>query len=95
MREMGGIGFKACWTTWPLSDNLQERMSTVEQKVTQLEAIQTALDRKYSELDVNDELLTQQVRNTLADVKQLLIRMDRAEHRLMDSDNDIVILKSS
>jgi len=70
-------------------------MSTVEQKVTQLEAIQTALDRKYSELDVNDELLTQQVRNTLADVKQLLIRMDRAEHRLMDSDNDIVILKSS
>jgi hypothetical protein len=92
---MGGIGFKACWTTWPLSDNLQERMSTVEQKVTQLEAIQTALDRKYSELDVNDELLTQQVRNTLADVKQLLIRMDRAEHRLMDSDNDIVILKSS
>jgi len=95
MREMGGIGFKACWTTWPLSDNLQERMSTVEQKVTQLEAIQTALDRKYSELDVNDELLTQQVRNTLADVKHLLIRMDRAEHRLMDSDNDIVILKSS
>ena len=69
-------------------------MSTVEQKVTQLESIQTALDRKYSELDVNDELLTQQVRNTLADVKQLFIRMDRMT-TMMDSDNDIVILKSS
>lgn len=95
---MGGIEFKACWTTWPLSDNIQERMSTVEQKVTQLESIQTALDRKYSELDVNDELLTQQIRGALADVKQLLIRMDRMEHRMttmMDSDNDIVILKSS
>ena len=95
---MGGIEFKACWTTWPLSDNLQERMSTVEQKVTQIESIQMALDRKYSELDVNDELLTQQIRGALADVKQLFIRMDRMEHRMttmMDSDNDIVILKSS
>ena len=95
---MGGIEFKSCWTTWPLSDNLQERMSTVEQKVTQIESIQMALDRKYSELDVNDELLTNQVHNALADVKQLFIRMDRMEHRMttmMDSDNDIVILKSS
>lgn len=72
-------------------------MSTVEQKVTHLESIHTALDRKYSELDVNDELLTQQVRGALADVKQLLIQMGRMEHRMatIESDNDIVILKSS
>jgi len=89
---------------WPMTDTptIQDRVLALEQKQTVIEYTHNVLDRKYSELDVNDELSNQHIRTLLHDVKQLMIRLDRAETKINSMshengemiDNDIVILRS-
>ena len=86
---------------WPMSDDIQERLQTMEQKQATVESTQLVLDRKYSEMDVNYELLQQHVRTTQHDIKHILIRLDCAEHKIATltqqqnemADNDMIILR--
>ena len=92
---MGVTGSRlSCLSSWwPMTDEIQER-------ITRLEQTQNTLDRKYSELDVNAELLQQQLRTAQSDIKQLLYRVDHLEHKMTSVtqnemiDNDMVILRS-
>ena len=83
-----------------MTDETQERITSLEQKCTTTEQTQNTLDRKYSELDVNAELLQQQLRTAQSDIKQLLYRMDHLEHKITSvvhneiNDMDMVILRS-
>jgi len=86
---------------WPMSDGVQERLQSMEQKQTTVESTQLVLDRKYSELDVNYELLQQYVRTSQHDIKHILIRLDCAEQKIATltkqqnemADTDMIILR--
>ena len=99
---MGVFGSRlSCLSSWwPMTDEIQERITSLEQKYTLMEQTHTALDRKYSELDVNEELLQQQLRTAQSDIRQLLCRMDHLEHKITSvlhneiNDTDMVILRS-
>jgi hypothetical protein len=78
---------------WPLSDNIQERVSVLEQKILRLDTMQHTID-------ANHELLDQRIQSLNSDIKHTLIRMEKLEHRMTmmvfeQQDNDLVILKSS
>lgn len=99
-----GSNLNCLSTWWPMTDGttLQERVHSMEQKQLTIDLTQTVLDRKYSELDVNYELLQQQVRTATYDIKNLLIRMDCIEKKQATLaqeqrdmvDNDMIILRS-
>ena len=84
-----------------MSDGVQERLQSIEQKQITVESTQLVLDRKYSELDVNYELLQQYVRTSQHDIKHLLIRLDCAEQKIATltkqqnemAETDMVILR--
>ena len=78
---------------WPLSDNIQERVAALEQKMSRLDTMQHTIDTNHAILD-------QRIQSLNSDIKHTLIRMEKLEHRrtLMvfeQQDNDLVILKSS
>ena len=78
---------------WPLSDNIQERVAALEQRMTRLDTMQHTIDANYEVLDQRNQSLN-------SDIKHMLIRMEKLEHRMTvmvfeQQDNDLVILKSS
>jgi len=78
---------------WPLSDNIQERVAALEQKIIRLDTMQHTIDANYDSFDQRNQSLN-------SDIKHTLIRMEKLEHRMTmmvfeQQDNDLVILKSS
>jgi hypothetical protein len=78
---------------WPLSDNIQERVTALEQKNIRLDTMQHTIDTNHDSLD-------QRIQSLNSDIKHTLIRMEKLEHRMTmmvfeQQDNDLVILKSS
>ena len=60
----------------------------------------TRLDTMQHTIDANYEVLDQRNQSLNSDIKHMLIRMEKLEHRMTvmvfeQQDNDLVILKSS